>query len=434
MKGFTKAIKRTPHLVTTKAGFSKKSSDPEFDDYNRHFAVLEQATEKLLKDTKVFTDAVTALLTGANGFATRMNFMYSPLSGELSLASKHPDAAATIANTPLYATHLDELRTSIGPELELIESRVMGPVKEFQGVLKVIRKTITKRDHKLVDYDRFNNSLSKLRDKKEKSLNDEKNLFKLEQDFEIATNEYDYINNALKQDIPRFMQLATQFIDPLFHSLYYMQLNIYYLFLEKMHSFAEGRYDVTNCPGSQIQSDYENNRSDAWSQIEDLNITKRFISTSKFVQAKRAEGSSPGSSVGRTPSMVTTSSAASSASRPMPPGARAAPSFVKKPPPPPPGQHLAPPPPYSAEINGVTAAAATKRPPPPPPLKPKPKPEPVVEYVTALYDFDAQAEGDLSFKTGDRIAIVTKTESQEDWWTGCLNGAEGVFPGNYVQC
>ena len=31
----------------------------------------------------------------------------------------------------------------------------------------------------LVDYDRFNNSLTKLRDKKEKSLSDEKNLFKV---------------------------------------------------------------------------------------------------------------------------------------------------------------------------------------------------------------------------------------------------------------
>lgn len=31
----------------------------------------------------------------------------------------------------------------------------------------------------LVDYDRFNNSLSKLRDKKEKSLSDEKNLYKV---------------------------------------------------------------------------------------------------------------------------------------------------------------------------------------------------------------------------------------------------------------
>jgi hypothetical protein len=46
-----------------------------------------------------------------------------------------------------------------------------------------------------------------------------------------------------------------------------------------------------------------------------------------------------------------------------------------------------------------------------------------------LYDFDAQADGDLSFKTGDRIEIVEKTASAEDWWTGKLNGQQGVFPG-----
>jgi SH3 domain len=52
-----------------------------------------------------------------------------------------------------------------------------------------------------------------------------------------------------------------------------------------------------------------------------------------------------------------------------------------------------------------------------------------VHYVVALYDFEAQADGDLSFKTGDRIEIVEKTESAEDWWTGKLNGQQGVFPG-----
>jgi len=46
-----------------------------------------------------------------------------------------------------------------------------------------------------------------------------------------------------------------------------------------MSSFAEGRYDTTNVPGAQIQADYEEKRTDAWSQIEDLNITKRIIST-----------------------------------------------------------------------------------------------------------------------------------------------------------
>ncbi|KAG1889320.1 hypothetical protein F4604DRAFT_835548 [Suillus subluteus] len=432
MKGFTKAIKRTPHLVTSKVGFAKKSSDPEFDDYNRHFISLEQATEKLLKDTRAFSENVISLFTSSAGFANHLNFIFSPLAAEYNLQGKHPSCEATITNTPPYATALDELRSAISPELELIDSRIVAPVKEFQGVLKLIRKSITKRDHKLVDYDRFNNSLTKLRDKKEKSLSDEKNLFKLEQDFEIATNEYDYINNALKTDLPRFMQLATHFIDPLFHSFYYMQLNVYYLFLEKMNSFAEGRYDVTNAPGAQIQADYEEKRTDAWSQIEDLNITKRIISTSKFVQANRATGGNSltvGSSIGRSPSIA---SAGSGSSRSMPPS-RAAPtsSFIKKAPPPPPGQTPAPPPPYSAPSNDVGAAA--KRPPPPPPVKPKPKPEPAVEYVTALYDFDAQAEGDLSFKTGDRIEIMTKTESQEDWWTGRLNGNQGVFPGNYVQ-
>lgn len=44
----------------------------------------------------------------------------------------------------------------------------------------------------------------------------------LEQDFEQATQEYEYINNALKVDLPRFMQLSTQFIDPLFNSFFYM--------------------------------------------------------------------------------------------------------------------------------------------------------------------------------------------------------------------
>lgn len=52
-----------------------------------------------------------------------------------------------------------------------------------------------------------------------------------------------------------------------------------------------------------------------------------------------------------------------------------------------------------------------------------------MQYVVALYDFEAQADGDLSFKSGDRIEIVERTESAEDWWTGRLNGQQGVFPG-----
>lgn len=49
--------------------------------------------------------------------------------------------------------------------------------------------------------------------------------------------------------------------------------------------------------------------------------------------------------------------------------------------------------------------------------------------VVALYDYDAQQDGDLSFRKDDRIEIVERTASTEDWWTGKLNGRQGVFPG-----
>ncbi|KAI0638806.1 hypothetical protein C8Q77DRAFT_1046867 [Trametes polyzona] len=407
---------RTPHMLSSKVGMTKKSTDPEFDDYARRFESIEKATEKLLKDSKAYTESVTNLFTHGADFATRFATIFHPLGSEYGIESKHPEAEHTINNVDGYVAAMEELKSSVVPELELIDSRIVGPIKEFQGILKAIRKSITKREHKLVDYDRFNNSLTKLRDKKEKTLNDEKNLFKLEQDFEIASTEYDYINTAMKNELPRFLVQATQFIDPLFHSFYYMQLNIFYLMLEKLNGFAEGKFDVS-VPAAQITSDYEAQRGDALERIEALNITKRLISTARMVQSQR--GLAPPSSLGRSPSTSTTGSRSPSSS-----------TFSKKPAPPPPSASAAPPPPYSPPAPSANVSLAGKKaPPPPPPLKPKPKP--AAQYVVALYDFAAQADGDLDFKAGDRIEVIERTESTEDWWTGRLNGRTGVFPGTF---
>lgn len=54
------------------------------------------------------------------------------------------------------------------------------------------------------------------------------------------------------------------------------------MMLEKLNGFAEGKYDVT-LSGNDVATDYESKRTDAWSTIEGLNITQRFLSTSKFV-------------------------------------------------------------------------------------------------------------------------------------------------------
>ncbi|NXU53086.1 SH3Y1 protein, partial [Turnix velox] len=52
--------------------------------------------------------------------------------------------------------------------------------------------------------------------------------------------------------------------------------------------------------------------------------------------------------------------------------------------------------------------------------------------VTALYSFEGQQPGDLSFRAGDKITVTTKTDSQFDWWEGSIGGKTGIFPANYV--
>ncbi|GJJ70993.1 SH3 domain-containing YSC84-like protein 1 [Entomortierella parvispora] len=68
-----------------------------------------------------------------------------------------------------------------------------------------------------------------------------------------------------------------------------------------------------------------------------------------------------------------------------------------------------------------------RAPPAPPRMTAKP------ELLTAMYDFVGEQATDLSFKKGDRITVVKKTDSTNDWWTGRIGTREGSFPRNYCQ-
>ncbi|XP_033118497.1 growth factor receptor-bound protein 2-like [Anneissia japonica] len=51
--------------------------------------------------------------------------------------------------------------------------------------------------------------------------------------------------------------------------------------------------------------------------------------------------------------------------------------------------------------------------------------------VKAMFDFVPQEDGELSFNLGDVIDVLD--DSDANWWRGCLNGKEGMFPTPYVQ-
>jgi len=50
----------------------------------------------------------------------------------------------------------------------------------------------------------------------------------------------------------------------------------------------------------------------------------------------------------------------------------------------------------------------------------------------ALFDYEAQAPGDLTLKKGDEILIMNKSEA-EGWWTGKIGDKVGQFPSTFTE-
>lgn len=55
-------------------------------------------------------------------------------------------------------------------------------------------------------------------------------------------------------------------------------------------------------------------------------------------------------------------------------------------------------------------------------------------YVRALYDYEGQADEELSFSEGAVIRLLSRdTQTDDGFWEGELNGKMGVFPSVLVE-
>lgn len=371
-------------------------------------------------------------------FSKAVQEIYRPISGRVSdpnsiIPEGNPEGIQACEE---YEAIVKDLQATLQPELEMIHARVIGPADELMGVIKVVQKSMHKRQHKQLDYDRHRANLKKIQDKKDKTLKDEKALYKAESEVEQATQEFNYFNDLLKEELPRLFTLEAEFIRPLFQSFYYMQLNVFYTLHEKLQNIDIGYFDLT----LDVEAAFEKKRGSIQDQVESLSIVK-FKTTGAKKPGPPKYGSSTLALEGRKSTSSDSPLAIEGRKSYDPVSARRQNHDFEN-----------PPPPYSSaspSLNGdstmaranstgssLSMAAKAKGAAPPPP---KPKPSrfsgvPAPEKATALYDYEAQAAGDLSFSTGEMIEIVQKGATENEWWTGSLRGRTGQFPGMWRRC
>lgn len=439
-KGIKKGIVRAPQSFRQKFNKGEITTDPVYTDAERRFKELEVETEKLSNESRRYFNAVNDMLKNQIDFSKAIGEIYKPISGRLSdpLSTVPEDHPEGIQAAEQYAEVVTLLKESVEPELELIENRVVVPAQQLLEVIKRIRKMATKREHKKIDLDRHKHTFKKYEEKKDRSAKDEEKMYNAQAEVENAQEEYDYFNEMLKEDLPKLFQMQSDFIKPLFVSFYYMQLNIFYTLSSRMEEMKIPYFDMN----SDLIEAFNAKRGDIDEKTAAIGITHFKVGYSKRkVNAvrRRHEGEHHTYSADSSHSLPEYSSP-----EPQSPDLESQHAYGEYPPlysnsnsikSPTSSYHSS----YdhkhastlasTANTQDLSNQAATSEKQGHFPYTPQ---SPTLT-CTALYDYTAQAEGDLTFSAGDSIEIIERTSDPNHWWTGKLNGQVGLFPGNYVK-
>ncbi|KAK1998147.1 SH3 domain-containing protein [Colletotrichum falcatum] len=435
---------------------------------------------KIIENTRTLRDAWVAMVTSQSAIVKEYQGLYDPIVGA---SEGHARPGIETPRLQLDRTFrlsgaYSDLRDELVGEVTAIDSQVIRPATEAREFIQPLRKTIKKRENKRVDYEKAQEKVKKLQKKTGRTPKEEAQLSKVEFEMSCASEEFEAADVHLRDALPPIIEAIFTLIPHLLASHICIQNRLLGLYYTSLHNYCED-HDFPSPPPPM------ENVVSAWSAAF-LPVQREVEAISCIAHGKnwrqpvrigddgqsRKFSTSPATSrngFARTPS--STSENAAPTPRPMripstTPANRSAFTSDSSPRLSPQssttsvsrsqlglptdfttatalGQHQGTSnvsPAYTGsrvEYFGHQSGLpsdhgnilAKKKPPPPPPAKRLKAPE---EYVIAQYDFSG-GDGDLSFREGDRIRIIKKTETDQDWWMGELGGVKGSFPANYCK-
>ncbi|KAK4108759.1 hypothetical protein N656DRAFT_717163 [Canariomyces notabilis] len=439
------------------------------NDYEDADKVLSQ----LIDNTKLWREAWASLVTTQLQIVAEFEGLYDPIVGA---SDGHGRQAVQTPRLQLERTFrlkkaYTELKVELSEEIGMIDERIAKPAIDARDCIAPIRKTIKKRENKRLDYEKLQEKVAKLQRKPARTPKEDASLAKVEAEMAAAGEEFGIADDHLRQTLPPIINAAFSLVPPLLCNLVMIQNRLLGLYYTTLHSYCEeSGFPSPPPPMEEVIAIWNAAVSPARSEIESISFIRlkgphsgppppaegvRRVGSGLIPSAKpgpqgrmlRAPSStslrspSPGEDRQRQPSPAPSSSSSRrpdcsaptdfttatilggatvrrTTTEPLSSNGASTPGTAS--------------PSVSQLANGFGNLAAKKKPPPPPPPKrlPSAKPE---EWVVAQYTFEGQGKGDLSFREGDRIRVVTKTDTDQDWWVGELGGLRGNFPANYCK-
>ncbi|KAK3899314.1 hypothetical protein C8A05DRAFT_37076 [Staphylotrichum tortipilum] len=433
---------------------------------------------KIIDNAKMWRDSWDSLASSQLQIFTEYEGLYDPIVGASDGQSRNavPTPPLQLERTFKLKTAYAELKTDFVEELGMIEERVMKPATDARESIAPIRKTIKKRENKRVDYEQAQEKALKLQRKSPRTPKEDAALAKADAEVARAGEEFGIADGHLRTTLPPIITATFDLVGPLLSNLVLIQNRLLGLYYTTLHTFCtEFGFPSPPPPMADVIATWDAAFGPVRTQVESIS----FIARGKAVHQPMSAGtglppspttrgpptttagirrsttgliSGPKARALRTPSMplpqeedqaasgtshtrargvdpsnatdFTTAAILGGAavSRPASSalaakrgtiGALSAVNTASMP-----------------QLRDAALAGVAKKKPPPPPPPPKKKPD---EWVVALYAFTGEGGGDLSFREGDRIRVVKRTGTDQDWWVGELGGAQGNFPANYCK-
>ncbi|WVO20947.1 uncharacterized protein IAS62_002248 [Cryptococcus decagattii] len=244
--GFKKAATRAGTSIMQKTGQIERTVDREFAEEEGRYKTMEKETMNLQKEAKTYLDSMRSMAASQSRIAETVALFYS--------ADRTSDGAMA---GHAYKSAVDELDAGVGRELDApFRVTVLDPIGKLNSYYTNINAAITKRSHKMSDYDA---ARAKVRKLVEKPSDDPTKLPRAQSEHDEARDIFNILNDQLIAELPVLVDLRIPYLDPSFEAMIRCQLNFAQEGYERLSGVQ--RYFADN-----IRDDYANGALDA--QVE----------------------------------------------------------------------------------------------------------------------------------------------------------------------